>query len=295
MNRVRRGEMPGRFALRALIFDLDGTIADTEEVHRRAFNQAFAEHGLSWAWSPAEYAELLSISGGRERILQYARQSVPQPFHAAQLIEQARRLHSAKSALYARMLADRGVPLRPGVLRLLNEARCRGIRLAIASSTSPANVRAACDGSLPGDWADWFDIVATCNVVDAKKPSPAVYRYVLEHTGWRAGECVAIEDTPNGNRAALGAGLATVITTHAFTRDGDFDGASLVVDGLGDPERPFEVIAGNAYGRDHLDVGLLGRIVSAAKDCGPGHAPLARPPATRRGRVVSVAGATSTG
>ena len=295
MNRVRRGEMPGRSALRALIFDLDGTIADTEEVHRRAFNQAFAEHGLPWAWSQAEYAGLLSISGGRERTLQYARQSVPPPFHGAQLIELARKLHSAKSALYARMLAERGVPLRPGVLRLLNEARCSGIRLAIASSTSPANVRAACDGSLPGDWADWFDIVATCDVVEAKKPSAAVYRYVLEHTGWRAGECVAIEDTPNGNRAALGAGLATVITTHAFTHDGDFDGASLVVDGLGGPDRPFEVIAGNAYGCDHLDVGLLSRIVSAAKACGPGHVTLARPPATRGGRVVSVAGATSTG
>jgi len=287
--------MPGRSALRALIFDLDGTIADTEEVHRRAFNQAFAEHGLPWAWSQAEYAGLLSISGGRERTLQYARQSVPPPFHGAQLIELARKLHSAKSALYARMLAERGVPLRPGVLRLLNEARCSGIRLAIASSTSPANVRAACDGSLPGDWADWFDIVATCDVVEAKKPSAAVYRYVLEHTGWRAGECVAIEDTPNGNRAALGAGLATVITTHAFTHDGDFDGASLVVDGLGGPDRPFEVIAGNAYGCDHLHVGLLSRIVSAAKACGPGHVTLARPPATRGGRVVSVAGATSTG
>ena len=88
------------------------------------------------------------------------------------------------------------------MLRLLNEARFSGIRLAIASSTSPANVRAVCDGSLPGDWADWFDIVATCDVVEAKKPSAAVYRYVLQHTGWRASECVAIEDTPNGNRAA---------------------------------------------------------------------------------------------
>lgn len=295
MNRVRRGEMPGRSALRALIFDLDGTIADTEEVHRRAFNQTFAEHGLSWAWSPAEYAGLLSISGGRERIWQFARQSIPLPSHGAQLTELARSLHSAKSALYARMLADGGVPLRPGVLRLLNEARCSGIRLAIASSTSPANVRAVCDGNLPGDWADWFDIVATCDVVEAKKPSPAVYRYVLEHTGWRAGECVAIEDTPNGNRAALGAGLATVITTHAFTRDGDFEGASLVVDGLGDPDRPFEVIAGDAYGCGYLDVGLLGRIVSAARACGRGHVTLARSPAPLCGRVASVAGATSTG
>ncbi|MGH8590172.1 MAG: HAD-IA family hydrolase [Gammaproteobacteria bacterium] len=295
MNRVRRGEMPGRSPLRALIFDLDGTIADTEEVHRRAFSQAFAEHGLSWAWSPGEYAGLLSISGGRERILHYARQSVPPPSHGAQLIELARRLHSAKSAHYARMLADRGVPLRPGVLRLLNEARCSGIRLAIASSTSPANVLAVCDGSLPGDWADWFDAVATCEVVEAQKPSPAVYRYVLDHTGWKAGECVAIEDTPNGNRAALSAGLATVITTHAFTRDGDFDGASLVVDGLGDPDRPFKVIAGNAYGCDHLDVGLLGRIVSAAQPHGSEYVTSARCPALRRGRVASVAGTTSTG
>jgi len=295
MNRVRRGEMPGRSALRALIFDLDGTIADTEEVHRRAFNQAFAEHGLPWAWSQAEYAGLLSISGRPRQDLAVcaAVGTAAVPWSTAH--RAARKLHSAKSALYARMLAERGVPLRPGVLRLLNEARCSGIRLAIASSTSPANVRAACDGSLPGDWADWFDIVATCDVVEAKKPSAAVYRYVLEHTGWRAGECVAIEDTPNGNRAALGAGLATVITTHAFTHDGDFDGASLVVDGLGDPDRPFEVIAGNAYGCDHLDVGLLSRIVSAAKACGPGHVTLARPPATRGGRVVSVAGATSTG
>jgi hypothetical protein len=105
------------------------------------------------------------------------------------------------------------------------------------------------------------------------------------------GGCVAIEDTPNGNRAAQAAGLATVITTHAFTRDGDFDGAALVVDGLGEPDRPFRVIAGEAYGAHHVDVGLLRRIVSAAQDAGP--LGVARSPTARHDRAASVA--TSTG
>ncbi len=295
MNIVHRSDRLRSSGLVALIFDLDGTIADTEEIHRLAFNAAFAEHGLSWEWSPAEYARLLSVSGGRERILYYARQSPPAAADETPLTEFARRLHGLKSLLYARMLADRGAPLRPGVSRLLHEARRCGIRLAIASSTSLANVRAVFDRNLPGDCAHWFDVLATCDEVEEKKPSPAVYRYVLDCTGWDAHRCVALEDTPNGNRAALDAGLATVITTHAFTRRDDFAGASLVVSDLGEPERPCEVFGGDAQGADYVDVALLDRIVSQVEAHKAGGAVKARSPAVARGCAAAVARATSTG
>ncbi len=295
MSIVHQGTERPVSRLNALIFDLDGTIADTEDVHRIAFNQAFAEQGLSWAWSPAEYARLLSISGGRERILYYAQRVLTPTALVTPTADLARKLHETKSALYGRMLAERDLPLRAGVLRLLREARSHGIRLAIASSTSLANVRAVFDRNLPGDWASWFDVLATRDEVEEKKPSPAVYRHVLGRTGWAPERCVAIEDTANGNRAALAAGLATVITTHAYTRNGDFTGASLVVDDLGEPDRPFEIMAGDAHGAGYVDIALLESIVSPVGAGVAGRAEVSRCAAASCARAAPARRATSTG
>lgn len=242
--------------LKALIFDVDGTLADTEEFHRCAFNAAFADFGLDWEWSPRLYAELLSTSGGQERIRRYAA-GLPghNPFQC-DVVGLVRQLHAAKSAHYQRMVVENQVPLRPGVRRLLEEARSQAVRLAIATSSALRNVRTLLDDRLPGGWDSWFEVIATSDTVIDKKPSPAVYNHALSLMGLSPRECVAVEDTASGNRAAVAAGLTTIITTHAFTHDHDFRGASLVVNHLGEPHQPFEVIFGSSDGASYVDIAL---------------------------------------
>ncbi|MEX2353794.1 MAG: HAD-IA family hydrolase, partial [Gammaproteobacteria bacterium] len=214
--------------LKAIIFDMDGTLADTEEIHRQAFNAAFDESSIPCHWSQAEYKQLLSISGGRERIRQYLEDNAinsgaPEPADTLAL-----RLHRRKSGIYRQMLVDGHVGLRSGIRRLISEAGDRNIALAIATSSSTQNAETLLKVALGNEALGLFETIVTCDMVEEKKPSPAVYRFALDRLQLAPENCIAIEDTHNGNLAALSAGLKTVITTHMFTTDDDFTGASLV-------------------------------------------------------------------
>lgn len=246
--------------LQALVFDVDGTLADTEEMHRRAFNAAFREAGPGWHWSPQLYRELLSVSGGRERIEYYATRVGHAHADATELRCFARALHAMKTARYGRFLGHVRVPLRPGVWRLLSEARRSGLRLAIATSTARSNVNGVLDPSLPGGCAAWFDVIVTADEVEPKKPSPAVYQLALAQLGLSAEACLAFEDTPNGNRAALAAGIDTIITTHAYTAGQDFRGALIVLDSLGEPGHPSVAASGDLAGAQFVNIELLRRL-----------------------------------
>lgn len=230
--------------LRALIFDVDGTLADTErDGHRPAFNAAFRELGLDWEWDPELYGELLAVTGGKERIR----------FHAERIgvrlpDELVGALHAAKTRHYTRMIAEGGIPLRPGVRRLLEEARAAGVALAIATTTTPENVTALLRHSLAPDGPEWFAVIGAGDVVPAKKPAPDIYEWVLERLGLEAGECLALEDSHNGLRASLGAGVATVITVNGYTRDDDFSGAHAVVSHLGEAGAPYRRLDGEGSG-----------------------------------------------
>jgi HAD superfamily hydrolase (TIGR01509 family) len=249
--------------LQAIIFDMDGTLADTEEIHRQAFNLAFSEFECAWQWSREEYRGLLAVSGGRERIRQYLSQRGV-PGGPAQLAGLATSMHQRKSAIYRELLAGTGIRLRPGVERLLREARAKGARLAVATSSSRHNLETLLHAALGNGSIDIFDAIVTCDIVEEKKPSPAVYQRAISDLRAAPARCVAVEDTRNGNLAALAAGLKTVITTHAFTTDNDFSGAALVVDQLGEPDRPMRVLAGDAGGAQYIDVALLERVVAGA-------------------------------
>lgn len=247
--------------LKALIFDVDGTLADTERnAHRPAFNEAFAAAGLNWHWSIELYGELLKVTGGKERILHYieSRLSGFQP--PGDLNEFIAGLHRAKTGYYTEMVAKGEVPLRVGVRRLLLEAQQAGLRLAIATTTSRENVEALLEYSLDRDAASWFEVIAAGDVVGAKKPAPDIFHYALDALRLKAEDCLAVEDSGNGLRAALGAGLQTLVTISDYTRNEPFAGAALVVDQLGEPDQPMTVLAGDAGGASLVDVALLRRL-----------------------------------
>ena len=238
--------------LQALIFDVDGTLAETEELHRHAFNAAFAEAGLDWHWDQAAYAGLLEVTGGKERIARHMA-GAPARLDA----DAVRRLHAAKTAHYVAAVEAGQVALRPGVRRLLMEARGAGLRLAIATTTSPANVDALLRATLGAEGIGWFDVVGAGDMVPHKKPAPDIYCWVLDRLGLPAARCIAFEDTPNGLHSARGAGIPTVVTTSLYGGTAGFEDALLVVDGLGDPGAPCRVLRGAALPGPVLDLAAL--------------------------------------
>lgn len=233
--------------LKALLFDVDGTLADTErDGHRIAFNRAFAEAGLDWEWPEALYGRLLAISGGKERMEHYLRNHVTKGEPEPRLLALIPDLHAAKNRYYWEML-DRGeIGLRPGVARLLREARAAGMRLAIATTTTRGNVIALLRNTLGEEALDWFELIATADEVSDKKPSPAVYEYCLHHLGLSPRECLAFEDSENGMAATRAAGIPVLITVNDYTRDGDYGDAALVLESLGEPQAPARVLGGRA-------------------------------------------------
>lgn len=251
--------------LKALIFDVDGTLADTErDGHRVAFNAVFAKAGLDWEWSVPLYGELLVITGGKERIRHYLDHYNTAFQRPADLDGFIAGLHAAKTRHFTGMLAADGIPLRPGVRRLLEEARAEGVRLAIATTTTPANVMALLEHANPAIPAAWFEVIAAGEVVAAKKPAPDIYNYVLEQMGLDPGQCIALEDSENGLKAARGAGLRTVIATNDYTRDQDFTDAELVLNHFGEPGRPFSVLKGAVNGKSYLDLDTLRQLTQDA-------------------------------
>jgi HAD superfamily hydrolase (TIGR01509 family) len=233
--------------LEALIFDVDGTLADTErDGHRPAFNAAFAEAGLPWHWDAVLYGELLEVTGGKERIRFFCERHAPEFLQQADAEARIRELHAAKTRHYVELCA-KGIPLRPGVERLLREARAAGLRLAIATTTTPENITAL----LAPDLLALFEKVGAGDTVPNKKPAPDIYLWVLAQLGLPATACLAIEDSANGLKASRGAGLATVITRTAYTDDHDFSGALVLLPDLGEVGVPqLRHWHSRAYGSD---------------------------------------------
>lgn len=220
--------------LQALIFDVDGTLADTEQAHLAAFNHAFAQEGMGWHWDEALYTELLNISGGKERMLHYWQRVQPdvKDIGGAGVRDTIARLHELKTAAYESAVQSGAVSLRPGVLRLMSEAAAANIRLAIATTTSPVNIAALLTKAIGPDWRTHFVAIGDASTAPHKKPHPQVYLQMLAALDLPASECLALEDSNNGLRAATAAGLATIVTPNSFTSHHDFTGALKVVPDL---------------------------------------------------------------
>lgn len=220
--------------LQALIFDVDGTLADTERAHMAAFNHAFKEMGMDWVWDEALYTELLNISGGKERILHYWKQVNPdiKALNPQSLDDRINRIHELKTAAYEHAVNHGEVSLRPGVLRLMDEALKTGLQLAIATTTSPVNIAALLRHAIGADWRMNFSAIGDASTAPIKKPHPQVYLQMLDALQLPASHCLAFEDSNNGLRAATAAGLATIVTPNPFTAHHDFTGALKVVPDL---------------------------------------------------------------
>ncbi len=238
--------------LRALIFDCDGVLADTERYgHLPAFNQMFAEFGLPVRWTEREYGDKLKIGGGKERM---ASLLTPEfvaatglPTDAEEQQELIAQWHRRKTEIYTEIVSAGKLPGRPGVARLVDEARAAGCHLAVASTSAEPSVRAVLEHVVGPEIAAEFLVLAG-DVVPRKKPAPDIYLLALDRLGVAASDAVVVEDSANGFRAARAAGITTVVTVNDYTRDDDFDGAALVVSSLGDPDGEPSTVVASASG-----------------------------------------------
>ena len=207
-----------------MMFGGIGTLAETSELQRSSFNRAFAHHGLDWCWERETYRQMLGVSGGVARIMDYAAQQA----NTALNLEQARAIHREKTRLMQAELAKGGLAMRDGVEELVYACRQRNIPVAIASTTDRDSILRILAAT--GLSADLFALIMDRSSVDQAKPSPEVYQRAAASLGVRAADCIAIEDSAPGLAAAVAAGVPCVVTPGANTVGQDYALASAVLD-----------------------------------------------------------------
>ncbi|WP_020178630.1 HAD-IA family hydrolase [Methylopila sp. M107] len=246
--------------LEALIFDVDGTLAETEETHRAALNATFKDFGLNWEWDQATYRRLLHIMGGKERLLHFI--EFDGPDDAERGFNALDEMHAAKNRHYGAFVREGAVKLRPGVERLLHEARAAGLKLAIATTTSARNVEALLTATLGTDGPALFDAIAAGDEAAAKKPAPDIYLLAIERLGVDPMAAVAFEDTLHGLKSARSAGLKCLVTPSFYSDDQNFSGAIAVFDNLGEADAPARHMAGAGAGETLVTVDFLRTLVA---------------------------------
>ncbi len=217
--------------MQALIFDCDGVLVDTErDGHRVAFNRAFAALGLDRDWSVDRYGELLHTAGGKERMRRDFDETgwpVAEPDRDALIA----RLHRHKTDLFMDLIETGGLPLRPGVARMVDAAIAAGLPVAVCSTSNERAVQAVIDRMLGPARARHITLFAG-DVVAAKKPDPAIYLLAAQTLSLTPARCVVIEDSNIGLRAAKAAGMACIVTRSSYTATEDFSLADHVVNHL---------------------------------------------------------------
>ncbi len=216
--------------IKALIFDVDGTLADTEDAHREAFNDAFFKAGFAWHWDRALYKDLLSVAGGKQRIRFFLEGYHRDVFARDDLEDLIANLHAVKTEFFVQRLKSGQVPLRPGIAPLIREAHARRVPLAIATTTTPLNVRTLLEVNLGAGVLEWFACIGDGAQVPVLKPAPDVYIWVLEKLGLDPQDTLALEDSHNGLAACTAAHVPCVIVTNAYSADQDFNGALAIRD-----------------------------------------------------------------
>lgn len=229
---------------KALIFDCDGVIVESEELHRISYNQCWEQENLGFQWS-YEFYEMLqnSIGGGKEKMRWYFNKygwPDAHPRDSPDMTETREaliaHLHSQKTLLYKALIEKGQAKIRPGVLRLMDEAHARGIKLAICSAANAQAIHLVLDKLVGQERLNNFDAILAGDVVSKKKPDPMIYNVAREKLGVSAEDCVVIEDSQIGLKAGIGANMRVVITHTPYTASQEFSGATAVFGGLGDAE-----------------------------------------------------------
>ena len=247
--------------LEAVLFDVDGTLADTEQNgHRLAFNAAFKHFKLDWNWDIDLYGELLQVTGGKERIRHYIERYHPAEINNGDLSSWIASLHKTKTEYFESLIEQGRIPLRPGIARLIHELRKERIRIAIATTTTRENVTALLKSTLGEESIHWFDVIGAGDIVPLKKPAPDIYYWVLNQLRLNAQQCIAIEDSENGLKSALAANLPTLITVNSYTSSQEFNGAVAVLSDLGEPTQPFTHIKGTVFEKQWVDYEVLNKL-----------------------------------
>lgn len=223
----------------AILFGSISTVADTSELQRQAFNQAFEAHGLDWNWDRDDYRAMLATSGGQLRIAEYANTR-------GETVD-AQAVHASKSTFFQQSLATAQLAPRPGVTDTIKAAKGNGWKLGLVTTTSPANVSALLEALSPDVQGQDFDLIVDSSSVDAPKPDKAAYVFALQHLNEASGDCVAIEDNADGVRSAVAAGLPCVAFPNENTVVNDITGAARRVDHL-DPDELQQLV----YGKEDL-------------------------------------------
>lgn len=223
----------------ALIFDCDGVLADTERFgHLPAFNAMFREFGLPVQWTEEEYGVLLGIGGGKERMASILTpefiSDAGLPTDPDELSSLVAQWHRRKTRIYTEMISSGAIPARPGIARVSEEAAADGWSLAVASTSAHESVVSVLEHAVGEELAARFGVYAG-DAVAAKKPAPDIYNLAIDSLDVDRSDAVVVEDSRNGMLAALGAGLTCTVTTSSYTREEDFNLASLVVSSLGEP------------------------------------------------------------
>lgn len=207
----------------ALLFGSLSTVADTSELQRAAFNQAFAEHGLDWHWEQADYRSMLSTSGGQDRISTYAESRAEEV--------DAHAVHATKSRVFQESMEQAQLSPRDGVAETIREAKSNGLQVALVTTTSAENI-AALMQALPDIAATDFDLVLDAASVEQPKPAGDAYALALSRLGVRAADSVAIEDNVGGVQAAVAGGVVCVAFPNVNTGGHDFASAKALVQRL---------------------------------------------------------------
>ena len=244
-------------SLKALLFDMDGTLANTEhDGHLRAFNETFKVFKLDWHWDSKLYGDLLSVSGGKERLAHYINHYNPKLENSFNVNDIAE-IHNKKTEIFVNHVSNGEVSLRVGVERLIEEAIENGLRLGIATTTTLKNVEALMTSTLGESALNRFEVIGAGDVVKSKKPAADIYRYVLDKMSLSCHECIAFEDSEIGFASSTSAGLKTVVTLSEYNKKQIFEGALVVLDHLGDENQPFEIIKGKPTNHSFVSVGYL--------------------------------------
>ena len=213
-------------AIKAIIFDVDGTLSETEEAHRQAFNETFVEFGLPWVWSQELYAELLKTTGGKERMTKYLLDHLNEPADQAKIAE----IHVRKTAVYGELIAKGAAALRPGIAALIEDAARNGVRVAVATTTNRPNVDRLAEACFGKPASEVFEVIAAGDEVKNKKPASDVFDLAVAGLGLDPSECVGLEDSRNGLLSCNGAGVPCVVSPGVYTLGADFSEAVAVID-----------------------------------------------------------------